>query len=270
MKRSHRLLFAAPVVAALLLAACGDDDDSDDSSAGTAAGGDSLSIEGPLWLLTDAGEGADAGAADSTLKLEGGNTSGNSGCNSFSGSYTIDGDSLTFGALASTAMACAEPAVGELETVVLAGLEATEKYAIVGETLVLEDADGNALLSYSVAPAVNLAGTWEITGYLMADQSAFTSPVADSGASLTFADDGTMSGTTGCNNVNGPYQVDGDTISIGALATTKMACEPDLTAQEEGILAALDVAATFTSGAGGTVEMTDAEGMRVLTLTPSG
>jgi heat shock protein HslJ len=69
--------------------------------------------------------------------------------------------------------------------------------------------------------------------------------------------------------VNGPYTVDGDTVSFGALATTKMACEPDLTAQEEGILAALDSAATFTGSAGGGIEIFDADGMRVLQLAPS-
>jgi heat shock protein HslJ len=268
MKRTRLLLFAAPALGVLLLGACGDDD-SDDGGTGDTTGGAELSIEGPLWLLTDAGEDADAGAADSTLRLEGGTASGNSGCNSFSGGYTIDGDSLTFGALASTAMACADPAVDALETVVLAGLEATVKYEIVGETLVLEDADGSALLSYSVAPEASLTGSWEIIGYLTADQSAFTTPVIDSGAELSFADDGTMSGSTGCNSVNGPYTVDGDSVSFGALATTKMACEPDLTAQEAGILAALDTAATFTGTAGGGIEIFDAEGMRVLQLAPA-
>lgn len=267
MKRTHLLLLAAPVLGALLLGACGDDDSDDGASADTT-GAETLSIEGPMWLLTDAGDGADASAADSTLTFQGGTASGNSGCNSFTGSYTIDGDSLTFGNLASTAMACADPAVDELETVVLAGLGATKSYKMVGETLVLEDADANALLSYSVAPAASLTGSWEIIAYLTADQSAFTSPVVDSGAALTFADDATMSGSTGCNNVNGPFTVDGDTVSFGALATTKMACEPDLTAQEEGILAALDSAATFTGNAKG-IEIFNADGMRVLQLAPA-
>lgn len=258
MRRVH-VLFAAPIIAALALAACGDDPD--------PGSGDSLGVEGPQWVLTDVGPDADAGVAMSTLKLEGGTASGSAGCNSFSGTYTLDGDSLSFGPLASTQMACIPDEVGDLETAVLAGLDATEAYEVDGETLTLKDGDGETVLTYTVATEQGLEGSWDVIGYLDADKSGFVSVVVDSEPSLEFAD-GTVTGTTGCNQLNGPYTVDGDTVDIGPLATTKMACPDDLSAQEAGILAALDAAVTWTATPNG-AELYDAEDMRVLQMAPA-
>lgn len=36
----------------------------------------------------------------------------------------------------------------------------------------------------------------------------------------------TAEGNGGCNSFSGPYKLDGDKISIGPLASTRMACEP--------------------------------------------
>jgi heat shock protein HslJ len=56
-----------------------------------------------------------------------------------------------------------------------------------------------------------------------------------------------VSGNAGCNNYNGPYEIDGDSISIGPLAGTKMACSSDeLSKQETDYLAALELAESFT------------------------
>ena len=58
--------------------------------------------------------------------------------------------------------------------------------------------------------------------------------------------DSAVSGNAGCNNFNGPYTVDGDTIKIGPLASTKMACSSEeLSKQEADYLAALELATTF-------------------------
>ena len=46
-----------------------------------------------------------------SLVMEDGGAGGNSGCNSWFGDYTLEGDSLTFGPLGSTMMACPGPAM---------------------------------------------------------------------------------------------------------------------------------------------------------------
>lgn len=55
-------------------------------------------------------------------------------------------------------------------------------------------------------------GTW-------GDTSASSSP------SLVIEEGGSFSGTDGCNSLTGQYEVSGDTIDFGSVATTLMACE---------------------------------------------
>jgi heat shock protein HslJ len=55
-----------------------------------------------------------------------------------------------------------------------------------------------------------------------------------------------VSGNAGCNQYNGPVVVEGDSITIGPLASTKMACADQAAAdQEAAFLAALEAATTF-------------------------
>ncbi len=42
---------------------------------------------------------------------------------------------------------------------------------------------------------------------------------------LVIADDGTLTGTTGCNTINGSWTAEGDTMIIGPMASTRMFCE---------------------------------------------
>ena len=73
---------------------------------------------------------------------------GNATCNTLSGSYEVDGETLTFGPLATTQMACTEMGASEQEAAVLAGLEATRSFAIEGDVLTLAGEDGAMLLQY--------------------------------------------------------------------------------------------------------------------------
>lgn len=43
--------------------------------------------------------------------------------------------------------------------------------------------------------------------------------------SINFADDGSYSGSDGCNNIMGSWEADGNTIDLGMMATTMMACQ---------------------------------------------
>lgn len=42
---------------------------------------------------------------------------------------------------------------------------------------------------------------------------------------LTFADDQTVSGNDGCNSLAGTWQLEGDVVTLGPLASTMMFCE---------------------------------------------
>jgi putative lipoprotein len=68
--------------------------------------------------------------------------SGSSGCNGFSGSYQLSGDSLRFGKLVSTLRACVDPELNSQERAFLDALGATRTWRVTGDTLVLSAPTG--------------------------------------------------------------------------------------------------------------------------------
>ena len=63
-----------------------------------------------------------------------------------------------------------------------------------------------------------------------------------------FGEDGSLTGSAGCNNYTTSYTVDGDAITIGPAASTRKMCvEPEgVMEQEMAYLTALTTAATYT------------------------
>jgi heat shock protein HslJ len=72
-------------------------------------------------------------------------------------------------------------------------------------------------------------------------------------------DGGTVSGSTGCNRYRGPYSLDGDTLELGAIASTRMACVPPADAVEREFLAALERVEHWRSDAEGLVLLGDGD-----------
>jgi heat shock protein HslJ len=68
-----------------------------------------------------------------------GGVSGNAGCNTYRGPYSISGDGITFGPLASTRRACTSDALNAQEQRFLAALGASTKYELVGDRLTLRN-----------------------------------------------------------------------------------------------------------------------------------
>ena len=77
-----------------------------------------------------------------------GAVSGNSGCNSYSGNYTVNGTSLSIGPLISTQMAC-EPDVMDQEQLYLSALQGAASFDLPGGQLVIFDAGGQEILRYN-------------------------------------------------------------------------------------------------------------------------
>lgn len=101
-------------------------------------------LEGTEWVLAEVVGGVEVpGGVEATLVLEPaeGRTHGSSGCNRFTGTYTLAGGRLTFGMGALTRMACAEPLMG-LETDYLEALRRVGSWRISGATLELLGEEG--------------------------------------------------------------------------------------------------------------------------------
>lgn len=114
-----------------------------------------LLFEGTAWSLDRyrAADGTMAAALPATTVtalFEGGNLTGSAGCNSYFGSYTLQGgNGIAIGPLGSTLMFCGEPGVMEQETAYLALLQSAVKYGISGAQLTLYDAAGMPVLEYT-------------------------------------------------------------------------------------------------------------------------
>lgn len=88
-------------------------------------------------------------------------------------------------------------------------------------------------------------------------------------ASLEFAAQGALSGSTGCNQFSGTYVQLNEELTIEVGPMTLAACsDPSLEAQETAILAALRDVATIASGADGELILQNADGDPLATYTP--
>jgi heat shock protein HslJ len=93
-------------------------------------------LESTHWRLTAVDGAAPQGMRPAELQFEDGRVSGSGGCNRLVGGYTVSGDRLDIGQLASTRMACPPPAMQQEDTV-LRVLGATPAFRITGTTLEL-------------------------------------------------------------------------------------------------------------------------------------
>jgi putative lipoprotein len=82
--------------------------------------------------------------------------------------------------------------------------------------------------------------------------------VPDAPPTMAFGADGRVSGTGGCNQYSGPYEIDGAGIQFGDLASTLMLCEGAPGTQETAFFAALDGANAWRIGDDGTLEIAGA------------
>ncbi len=204
-------------------------------------------LEGVSWRLTSLpGSDAKALAAlarPAVARFEAGRVWGFSGCNNFTGAYTLDADRVTLGQLAGTMMACPEPA-SSIENAFRTAFTGTLRYALDGRRLSLTAASGE-VLTFEPEPEPRLEGvTWEVNGYNN-NRHAVVSLIAGSRISFSF-NDGTVAGNAGCNTFRASYSTQGSNIKIGPAATTRRACADELMAQERDFLAALESAVKWS------------------------
>lgn len=88
--------------------------------------------------------------------------------------------------------------------------------------------------------SVTLPGSaWEVTSF------AGQTPLADHPITFEFDTEGNIAGDASCNRFGGTCAIEGNTIKVGPLRSTRRACEPEIMAQEQKFLALLGAAATW-------------------------
>ncbi len=114
-----------------------------------AQASDADRLMGPVWLAVDIQGGGVIGNALSTVRFDaGGKVSGSGGCNRLFGTVTVAGNSLAFGGIGTTRMAC-PPAVMQQESKFLNALGAARTFRFTGPNLELYDAAGAKLVRFT-------------------------------------------------------------------------------------------------------------------------
>jgi len=110
-----------------------------------------------------------------------------------------------------------------------------------------------------------LAGTmWSATA-VNNGKGGVTSRVKGTAVTLVFGADGTLSGSAGCNNYTGHYEIkDGQIKLPTAFASTRKMCAEDVMDQEQAFFKALS-ASTSARIAGDRLDLRDAAGALQIT-----
>jgi heat shock protein HslJ len=225
--------------------------------------------EGQTWQLAsylDADGSSRPALADApvTLIFAGSELSGSAGCNGYSAGYERNGEELTIKPPTATLMACSEE-IDRQEAAYLGLLPQAVRFERAGEELTLVDGDDRPILSFTVQPPPSLIGTaWLLASY--ADAEGVATAVVTT-ATAVFGQDGTLSGSAGCNSYSAGYEVNGDRITIKAPISTRMFCEQPagVMEQEAAFLAAIERAASFEIAAD-ELTLRDGEGEVLATL----
>jgi heat shock protein HslJ len=195
-------------------------------------------LSGGQWQLVSIdGQPVVAGSLVTLTFDNDGNLFGNGGCNSYSGTYTIEGDKIIMGPIISTLMMCTDAAVADQEAAYFGALQQVVTRAVVDGQLLLMTEAGVEL---NFVRRAGLEGTqWQMT--------SLNSQQAIGDVWLSFANDGTLGGFAGCNRFTGGYDARGDALTVGALVSTEVAClDEAITAQEDAFLAALASAFAYS------------------------
>ncbi len=233
-----RTAIALLAFAGLMFTACGSDDDApaaDDTLPGVGAAPTTAELGGQAFESTDV-TGHDL-VADSSISLDfrDDRLSANAGCNTMNSGYSITAEgTLEVDAMATTMMACADELMAQ-DTWLSEFLTSGPQIALDGTNLTLTGDDASIVLA-AVQPAPLEGTTWMITS-TMADEAVSSIP-SDAEPSLTITD-GQAAVDTGCNRGSGAVEVTDTTLTFGPLATTKMACSPELNELEATVLGVL-------------------------------
>lgn len=125
------------------------------------------------------------------------------------------------------------------------------------------------LLGFLPASPGGLEGSWTVSVYQDL-RGALVPAIAGAAPTLVLGGDGTVSGSDGCIDYAGAYQLSGPRIGISGLSGTRTSCATaELATQEEGFLAAL-LGSTRWSATTTEVTLRGADGFVTLALTRTG
>jgi heat shock protein HslJ len=197
------------------------------------------SLPGTSWMVATIDGTATLANTRPTIAFGAdGQVQGTGGCNGYRGPYTLDGNAIEVGDIASTLILC-EGEVGAQEAAFMAALRGATTWRIAGDGD-LELTGIGAIVGTPVAggssespDAGGIVGSWELA------EMGPTADFADLQPTIEFAADGSVSGFAACNTFSGTYTTDGATLTLGPLGSTRIGCPRPASAVEGAYLEAL-------------------------------
>lgn len=223
----------APVVATLMLALAGCGDES------TAAG----SLKGRTYLSTSVTENGTPKKLlpNSRIRLtftDDGRLIADAGCNSMQSDVSTGGGKLSLGDLASTAMGC-DRRRHEQDSWLSNILQADPAWKLTGDTLTVRSGGTTiSLLDRETAePDLALDGTkWTLQTVITGEVASHHAAAGEVWITLNGE---RITGSTGCNELQGVVARGTGKLTFGEIATTRRACAGDAASLENTLLTTL-------------------------------
>lgn len=206
---------------------------------------------GHTYISTEVTGAPIPGGGPLTLSFTGDRISAEAGCNTHTGAVDLRDHVLHVSGLASTLVGCpgdragSDAWVGDL-------LRADPTWRLERDRLTLTAKNTTVVLADKkvLRPDRPVRGTeWVVTTLLTPDAQVQSRTIDEVRPTLTFAEDGGLTGFAGCNRITGRAVVtdtpDGADIAATA-ATTRMMCAPEIMEVERAVLSALDGTAHAT------------------------
>jgi heat shock protein HslJ len=190
-------------------------------------------LEATYWKATELGgkpvPSQDVSREAHLILQSGGRVSGADGCNRFTGSVTMKDDTLTFGRMAATQMACVDG--DDTERLFREALGATVRWKIAGDRMEFFNQAGTRVAAFEArnqtppAAASRLEGTsWQLVRFQRGDGTV-RAPDERSRYTIAFAAKGQLTARIDCNRGRGSWKSSGTSqIEFGPLALTRAQC----------------------------------------------
>ncbi|MDH4307848.1 MAG: META domain-containing protein [Acidimicrobiia bacterium] len=221
------------IAAAVVVAACGGGEPAGEPANTSSLPDTTATPSGPDgdWRLIDGLDLVDDFPV--TMAVSGSQVGGRAACNSYFGTATVSGSSISIGQLGQTEMAC-EPAVMELESAFTAALMAADTFSREGDRMTLTGPSVELVFELiPPIPTADLVGvTWVLDTVI---QGETASSVAGDPATLVLNADGTLEGSTGCRSLEGRWQESGGVIVVPELSADGE-CPPELADQDSQVV----------------------------------
>lgn len=203
-----------------------------------------------------------------TIKFDGKQLGGSTGCNSYSTEYRLQNNRLRLvGDIISTMIGC-QPPVAERERDFINALRSVKTITINNQDrLVIRYAttSGHGTLVFSASKAKLQNTSWQLNAISTNSNKVPITTVPP--VTLKFTEN-SVNGFAGCNNYNGTYQQQQNRLQIGNIVSTKKVCSPPKMQIEREFLAALSNVQRYEVATNGELRLSNQNQSKTLILTP--